>query len=65
MDGLHESKRASRITKERFKTVVYVLLDVAVKESEARLIGSEIYDHSTVIGDYDCILNNAGGFFCC
>src|SRR6516165_1615797 len=48
-----------RIAKERFEAVIHVLLDVAVKESQARLISGEIDDHSPVVRYDDRVLKNA------
>ena len=50
----------SGITKDRFETVVHVLLDMAVKEGKPRLIGREIDDGATIVRDDDRILNNSG-----
>ena len=47
------------IAKQRFETVVHMLLDVAVKEGKARLIGGEIDDRSTVVRYDDGVLHNA------
>jgi hypothetical protein len=52
---------ALAIAKESLKAVVHVLLDVAVKERQSRLIGREINYESAKIGDYSSIFDNACG----
>ena len=37
-----------------------MLLDVAVEEGQARLIGGEVDDGSPVVGNDDCVLDDAG-----
>ena len=57
---LHES---SGVTKECFEAVVHMLLDVAVKEGEAGLIGGEVDDGAAVVRNDYCVLDDAGGLF--
>ena len=52
---------ALAIAKESLKAVVHVLLDVAVKERQSRLIGREINSESAKIWDYSSIFDNASG----
>ena len=52
-----------RIAEESFEAVVHVLLDVAMEESETRLIGSEVDDGATVVGHNHSVLDEAGGGF--
>jgi len=40
-----------------------VLLDVAVKQGQAGLIGGKIDDRATVVRNYNRILNNTGSLF--
>jgi hypothetical protein len=58
---MNRIRRALAIAKESLKTVVHVLLDVAVKKRQSRLIGSEINYNSAKIGDYNGIFDDA----CC
>src|ERR1700746_3821357 len=51
--------KASAIAKESLKTVVHVLLDVAVKKRQSRVIGSEINHNSAKIGNDNGIFDNA------
>ena len=48
---------------EGLEAVVHMLLNVAVKEGEAELIGGEVDGGSTVVGNDHGVLNDAGGFF--
>ena len=53
---------ASSVAEEGFEAVVHVLLDVAVEEGEAGLVGGEVDDGAAVVGDDDGVLDDAGGF---
>ena len=53
---------ASGVTEECFESVVHVLLDVAVEEGEAGLVGGEVDDGAAEVGDYYGVLDDAGGF---
>ena len=53
---------ASGITEERFEAEVHMLLDVAVEEGEAGLVGGEVDAGSAVVRDYYGVLDDAGGF---
>ena len=53
----------SGVAEEGFEAVVHVLLDVAVEEGEAGLVGGEVYGGAAVVGDDDGVLDDAGGFF--
>src|SRR6266436_5975065 len=54
-------RELSGVTEECFEAVVHVLLDVAVEEGEAGLIGGEVDDGAAEVGDDYCVLDDAGG----
>ena len=60
--GRSHSREASGVAEEGFEAVVHVLLDVAVEEGEAGLVGGEVDDGAAVVGDDDGVLDDAGGF---
>ncbi len=49
----------SGVAEEGFETVIHVLLDVAVEEGEAGLVGGEVYGGAAVIGDDYGVLDDA------
>jgi hypothetical protein len=51
-----------RVAKQRFEAVVHVLLNVAVKQGQARLVGYKVHYGATIIWNYYCIFYNAPGF---
>src|SRR3984893_7700566 len=55
-------QEASGVAEECFEAVVHVLLDVAVEEGEAGLIGGEVDDGAPVVRDDYRVLDDAGGF---
>src|SRR5437879_12474861 len=55
-------RESSGVTEERFEAVVHVLLDVAVEEGEAGLIGGEVDDGAAKVRDYYGVFDDAGGF---
>src|SRR6266436_7707263 len=54
-------RELSGVTEECFEAVVHVLLDVAVEEGEAGLIGGEVHNGAPVIGDDYRVFDDAGG----
>lgn len=58
-DGHGGIANRSGVVKQRFETVIHVLLDMAMKQGETRLVGGEIHDRPTVVRNYHRILNNA------
>src|SRR6266576_3844529 len=56
-------RESSGVTKECFEAVVHVLLDVAVEEGEAGLIGGEVDNGAPVVGDDYGVLDDASGLF--
>src|SRR6266700_3655922 len=56
-------RESSGVTEECFEAVVHVLLDVAVEEGEAGLIGGEVDYGAPVVGDDYGVLDDASGLF--
>src|SRR5215469_1059625 len=57
--GLHAMRR-SRVAKQRHETKVHVLLDMAVKEREARLVGYQIHRGASPCGNDHRVLLDPG-----
>jgi hypothetical protein len=57
-----KSRDVSGVTKQGFEAVVHVLLNMAMKQSEAGLIGGKVHNGTPIIGNHNRILNNSGSF---
>src|ERR1700723_2022143 len=57
------AKPCSGVAKQRPETKVHVLLDMAVKQREARLIGDEIHRDASKCGNDYGILHDSGSGF--
>ena len=54
--------QCSGVAKQRLETKVHVLLDMAMKQREARLIGDEIHRDASKCGNDHGILHDAGSW---
>ena len=50
------------VTKQRFEAVVHMLLNMAMKQREAGLIGRKVHNGTPIIRNHNRILNNSGSF---
>src|SRR5579872_732780 len=57
---VRDAMRCSGVAKERHETKVHVLLDMAVKKREARLVGDQIHGGASKRGNDHRILLDAG-----
>src|ERR1700733_3013313 len=58
--GFAESLRSLSVAKQRLETKVHVLLDMAVKQRQARLVGDHIHHSASECGNDHRILLDAG-----
>ena len=57
--GLH-AMRCSRVAKQRHETKVHVLLDMAVKQRQARLVGDQVHRGASICRNDHRVFHDAG-----
>src|ERR1700727_2306423 len=61
--AVSRATRSSGVAKQRLETKVHVMLDMAVKQREAWLVGDQVHGGATKCGNNHRILHDAGGVF--
>src|ERR1700727_3516296 len=61
--AVSRATRSSGVAKQRLETKVHVMLDMAVKQREAWVVGDQIHGGAAKCGNNHRILHDAGGGF--